>query len=186
MRRGEKDDPHCLDENLLLRDTTNVYVCDLSLFPFSPEVNPTLTLVALALRLSRQILSPKIIDTKGNDEPGSYLTVARAQVRRWVVNQTGDPIKVQISNISGVALGNKFIDEKPEPEAANAETILEPGEVLEVDRDSKTDETVRVYRLMFGVDWEEWKKMTNRTPEDPFLTRPDHYIASPQKVCAIL
>jgi choline dehydrogenase-like flavoprotein len=35
----------------------NLYVCDASVFPFIPAVNPTLTLVALAQRLARHIAS---------------------------------------------------------------------------------------------------------------------------------
>ena len=34
----------------------NVYVCDLSVFPYSPAANPTLSLAALALRLSDRLL----------------------------------------------------------------------------------------------------------------------------------
>ncbi|KAG9036847.1 hypothetical protein FRB95_007692 [Tulasnella sp. JGI-2019a] len=53
---------HCLtetgsvDENLKLADYNGVYVCDLSIFPMSPESNPSLTLAALSLRLSRHLV----------------------------------------------------------------------------------------------------------------------------------
>ncbi|KAG6809519.1 hypothetical protein H0H92_015932 [Tricholoma furcatifolium] len=173
----------CLDQNLKLRNTANVYVCDLSIFPFSPEVNPTLTLVALALRLSRHIHDPRIIDTKGDNSVGSTMTTAQAQVRRWVMNQSGDPVKVHISNLSGTPTTTKFVDGKQEADSPPGETILEPGAILEVERDNKTDETVRVYTLRFGIDWNNWKK--NNVPGKAFVTRPIQYIARPQKVCAI-
>ena len=41
-----------LDDNLKLVIGQNVYACDLSVFPYSPDANPSLTLAALALRLS--------------------------------------------------------------------------------------------------------------------------------------
>lgn len=44
-----------VDKNLKLIGTNNVYICDLSVFPSSPTANPSLTLVALALRLANHI-----------------------------------------------------------------------------------------------------------------------------------
>ncbi|MCB0225758.1 MAG: GMC family oxidoreductase [Anaerolineae bacterium] len=41
-----------VDTQLKFRGYDNLYVCDLSVFPASPAANPTLTLTALALRLS--------------------------------------------------------------------------------------------------------------------------------------
>ncbi|KAG9104909.1 hypothetical protein FRC07_009681, partial [Ceratobasidium sp. 392] len=48
---------YCLDSNLALipEIANNVHVCDLSVLPFSPESNPTITLAALAIRLSRHL-----------------------------------------------------------------------------------------------------------------------------------
>lgn len=40
-----------VDENLKYNGYDNLFVCDLSVFPTSPAANPTLTLVALSLRL---------------------------------------------------------------------------------------------------------------------------------------
>ncbi|KAF9631055.1 hypothetical protein BFW01_g1917 [Lasiodiplodia theobromae] len=40
-----------VDENLKVHNLDNLYVCDLSVFPFSPAANPSLTLTALAMRL---------------------------------------------------------------------------------------------------------------------------------------
>lgn len=44
-----------VDEHLLVIGTDNLYTCDLSVFPSSPAANPTLTLVALALRLAAEL-----------------------------------------------------------------------------------------------------------------------------------
>lgn len=42
-----------VDEDLRVAGTKNLYVCDMSVMPFSSAANPVRTLVALALRLSR-------------------------------------------------------------------------------------------------------------------------------------
>jgi len=44
-----------VDTNLKYVGYDNLYVCDLSVFPSSPAANPTLTLAALALRLSEHL-----------------------------------------------------------------------------------------------------------------------------------
>lgn len=44
-----------VDSNLRYVGHDNLYVCDLSVFPTSPAANPTLTLVALALRLATHL-----------------------------------------------------------------------------------------------------------------------------------
>jgi choline dehydrogenase-like flavoprotein len=46
-----------VDENLQYNGYDNLFVCDLSVFPTSPAANPTLTLVALSLRLVEHIRS---------------------------------------------------------------------------------------------------------------------------------
>jgi choline dehydrogenase-like flavoprotein len=48
--------PSVLDANLTLLGYTGVSVCDNSVFPYSPSANPSLTLAALALRLSARLL----------------------------------------------------------------------------------------------------------------------------------
>lgn len=55
MRMG-KDGKGVVDENLKVNGVENLYVCDLSVFPFSPASNPSLTLVALAQRLADHLL----------------------------------------------------------------------------------------------------------------------------------
>ena len=56
-----KDKKHgILNKNLKLQyGWDNVYACDLSVFPYSPAANPTLTLAALSLRLSDHLVPPK-------------------------------------------------------------------------------------------------------------------------------
>ncbi len=44
-----------VDENLQMVGTPGLYVCDMSVMPFSSAANPVRTLVALALRLSRRL-----------------------------------------------------------------------------------------------------------------------------------
>lgn len=49
-----------VDEDLKLKyGWSNVHVCDLSVFPYSPAANPTLSLTALALRLSDHLVDPR-------------------------------------------------------------------------------------------------------------------------------
>jgi choline dehydrogenase-like flavoprotein len=49
-----------VDENLKMQcGWDNVFVCDLSVFPYSPAANPTLSLAALSLRLSDHLVQPK-------------------------------------------------------------------------------------------------------------------------------
>lgn len=45
-----------VDENLKVNGVENLYVCDLSVLPFSPASNPTLTLVGLTQRLADHLL----------------------------------------------------------------------------------------------------------------------------------
>ena len=51
MRMGDKPKKSVVDENLRVHGMKDLYVCDLSVFPFSPRANPALTLTALAMRL---------------------------------------------------------------------------------------------------------------------------------------
>jgi len=46
-----------VDTNLLVHGFSNLYVCDLSVFPYSPEANPTLTLAAISMRLADHLHS---------------------------------------------------------------------------------------------------------------------------------
>ena len=46
-----------VDTNLLVHGFDNLYVCDLSVFPYSPEANPALTLAAISMRLADHLHS---------------------------------------------------------------------------------------------------------------------------------
>jgi hypothetical protein len=51
---GPFENTSVVDEDLRIVGTQNLYVCDMSVMPFSSAANPVRTLVALALRLSRR------------------------------------------------------------------------------------------------------------------------------------
>jgi choline dehydrogenase-like flavoprotein len=53
--RMSADGSGVVDENLKFRKFDNLYCCDLSVFPTIPAANPSLTVVALALRLSKML-----------------------------------------------------------------------------------------------------------------------------------
>ena len=50
--RMSSDHSGVVDENLKFESYTNLYCCDVSVFPHIPIANPSLTLVALAQRLA--------------------------------------------------------------------------------------------------------------------------------------
>lgn len=56
--------PGVVDDQLKVHDIDNLFVCDLSVFPFSPGPNPSLTLTALALRLGDHLAPPKPLAKK--------------------------------------------------------------------------------------------------------------------------
>lgn len=147
-----------LEPDLKLRGHEGVYVCDLSIFPFSPEVNPTPTLVAFALRLSRTTLLP--------------LPFTSDDTKISVMNQSGEKIKVFVSN---TADGDLTEEEKNDNKNGGKE--LFPGDILERQRtirgNQPRDETVMVYRLDFNTD-------------KIYLPQPFPYVATPGRVCAIL
>ena len=125
--------------NLELVSRKGVHVCDLSIFPFSPEVNPTPTLVALALRLSRNTLLPR-----------TPIITAREDVI-YVMNQSGEKIKVFVSNLTGSVLTSQEIADN-----RNGGKILEPGDFISRDRSNVRQpikplaESVMVYSLQFN------------------------------------
>lgn len=49
-----------VDEDLKVRGTTGLYVCDMSVMPISTAANPVLTLAGLALRLSRNLVPDSV------------------------------------------------------------------------------------------------------------------------------
>ena len=48
-----------VDENLQVKGFNNLHACDLSVLPYSPPANPTLTLAALSLRLAEHLSNPE-------------------------------------------------------------------------------------------------------------------------------
>ncbi|KAI1778599.1 hypothetical protein F4818DRAFT_406584 [Hypoxylon cercidicola] len=67
MRMGEKPEQGVVDENLKVHFMNNLFVCDLSVFPFSPMANPSLTLAALAIRLGDRL--PSLMAVPGRKRP---------------------------------------------------------------------------------------------------------------------
>ncbi len=55
LRMGRADQDRVVDENLKFVAYDNLYACDPSVYPYIPAANPSLTLVALALRLSEHL-----------------------------------------------------------------------------------------------------------------------------------
>ncbi|KAG9019395.1 hypothetical protein FRB90_002905 [Tulasnella sp. 427] len=126
-------DSHCIDSNLKLRDREGVYVCDLSVFPYSPEANPTLTLAALSLRLSRHLL-PRLDDIAIQADPDAIR----------LVNHSGQKLKVWLSNRAGLLAE----DGKSKSEELN------PGQEYRRKRKQGIPEAALVYR---SDQTESWK-----------------------------
>lgn len=55
LRLAANGEDGVLDSDLRFLDVENLYACDNSVFPVSPAANPSLTLVALALRLAQHL-----------------------------------------------------------------------------------------------------------------------------------
>ncbi|KAM5368899.1 hypothetical protein ACJA88_010839 [Fusarium oxysporum] len=55
MRMDGPMGPGVVDSNLKVKGLDNLWVCDLSVLPVSPEANPSLTLAALSLRLAEHL-----------------------------------------------------------------------------------------------------------------------------------
>ena len=55
LRMGQDPAKSVVDPDLRFREYDNLYCCDLSVFPYIPVANPSLTLAALALRLAEHI-----------------------------------------------------------------------------------------------------------------------------------
>ncbi|KAG9002995.1 hypothetical protein FRB94_001617 [Tulasnella sp. JGI-2019a] len=146
---------HCLtetgsvDENLKPADYNGVYVCDLSIFPMSPESNPSLTLAALSLRLSRHLV-PR--DTNRDLDPSTI----------WVVNHSGEMIKVWVSNYGDVA----------RPASELKAKILPTGHDFRVTAKPEVDEAVMVFRCTKFPELQAEGSM-------PFTKEPELFVACP-------
>ncbi|KAF3157613.1 hypothetical protein TWF569_000178 [Orbilia oligospora] len=72
---GPKGTDGVVDSNLRVKNFENLSVCDLSVFPVSPEANPALTLVALSLRMADQfappVVNPKFPPIRVPQEPST-------------------------------------------------------------------------------------------------------------------
>jgi glycine/D-amino acid oxidase-like deaminating enzyme len=81
LRTGEPGSPRVVDENLKFDCYDNLYVCDPSAYPYIPAANPSLTLVALALRLGDHLVSrlqavPVNGDTPSPDVPRAEILIS--------------------------------------------------------------------------------------------------------------
>ncbi|KAG9005341.1 hypothetical protein FRB94_001632 [Tulasnella sp. JGI-2019a] len=140
---------YTIDENLKLAEYNGVYVCDLSIFPMSPEANPTLTLAALTLRLSRHLVPRE-----------KERIFAEGTV--WIVNHSGEAIKVWVSNCGNV----------PRPESELEAKTLVAGEEFSVTRKHGVDEAVFVYRWDRSLVVEAGGSMS-------FTKQPEFFVAHP-------
>ncbi len=70
-RMGTDPASSVVDRNCKVHDLDNLYVCGASVFPTSSQANPTLTIIALALRLATHLTgcTPKCVELSGM-EPG--------------------------------------------------------------------------------------------------------------------
>ena len=148
-----------VQNNLELISRKGVYVCDLSIFPFSPEVNPTPTLVALALRLSRNTLLSR-----------TPAIIARSDTI-YVMNQSGERIKVCVSNLTGAVLSSDEIADNK-----NGGKVMEPGDLISRARNVQPSrmvvESVMVYSLQYNS-------------QTDYLATPVTYVATPGIICIV-
>ena len=56
-RMGVDDTLAAVDPDFRLKNQENIYICDSSVFPNAPGINPALTIMALAHKLSQQLTS---------------------------------------------------------------------------------------------------------------------------------
>ncbi|KAG8755013.1 hypothetical protein FRC11_006310 [Ceratobasidium sp. 423] len=158
MRSRDASKGYCLDENLAVRDELckGAYVCDLSCLPHSPEANPTLTLAALAIRLSRYLSSRLTVGT-----------MAAGTV--YAVNHSGSKVKVFLSNHQPNLQANV------DPQPAEQAEILEPGDAKTWLRQEGVPQALLVYKLD-----------RSENPQSEYLTTAVLLEAHPGKLTPIL
>ncbi|KAG9019394.1 hypothetical protein FRB90_002904 [Tulasnella sp. 427] len=119
-----------VDEDLALRSHKGVYICDLSTFRGLPDANPSLTLAALSIRLSRFLL-PRV-NLKGPEEN-----------ELKIVNHSGDVIEVWVSDQRDDAVA-----------AADSEGNIQlgPGKDKSWTRNKHVPEAVFIFRRDPRVD----------------------------------
>jgi hypothetical protein len=108
----------------------NVYVCDLSVFPYSPAANPTLSLAALSLRLSDHLVPPK--DTR-------YQPIV-------VHNLSGDTVFVTMTRSNTATMS------WDPPESKDNRVQVKSGQSMTWKREQK--ETIFVYSSQTGNDFD--------------------------------
>ncbi|KAG8945036.1 hypothetical protein FRC04_001292 [Tulasnella sp. 424] len=114
-----------VDDNLRLSGPfRGVHVCDLSVFPGLPEANPSLTLAALSIRLSRSLLPRITLESPTADE-------------MKVVNHSGDTIEVWVSNRANLKITDR---------GQSKNVKLRPGEHKSWTRKKDVPEAVFVFR----------------------------------------
>lgn len=150
---------HAINDDLkLCTGHEGVYVCDLSIFPMSPEANPTLTLAALALRLSRKL------NTRWREPPASATgnTV-------WIVNQSGEAVELWVSNYGNVGRTIPELGVQLKP------VFLAAGKEYTVERKKDVDEAVFVFRWDRSITQEEVDNGVRMT----FSKEPELFVAHP-------
>ncbi|KAF3152454.1 hypothetical protein TWF594_004140 [Orbilia oligospora] len=70
-----------VNDNLRFKGLDNLYVCDLSVFPWSPAANPSLTLVALAQRLADRLECLRKDKNKAREEEQRRVQHIQEQIR---------------------------------------------------------------------------------------------------------
>ncbi|KAF3277831.1 hypothetical protein TWF132_001358 [Orbilia oligospora] len=70
-----------VNDNLRFKGLNNLYVCDLSVFPWSPAANPSLTLVALAQRLADRLECLRKDKNKAREEEQRRVQHIQEQIR---------------------------------------------------------------------------------------------------------
>ena len=158
---------YLVQPNLELVSRRGVYVCDLSIFPFSPESNPSLTLVALALRLSRETLLSRTP------------TINLRADSIYVMNQSGENIKVFVSNLTGAVLTSEEIADNEE-----GGKILEPGDLIcrgrrHVGREQQKPSTIKPVVESVMVYCLQYDSQTE------YIAKPVMYAATLGVICVI-
>ncbi|CAE6409857.1 unnamed protein product [Rhizoctonia solani] len=194
---GEKD-KYCLNKHLSLRSKIckGVSVCDLSLFPHSPAANPTLTLAALAIRLSRKLV-PRLTEKKntrsekkntGNetddsssetDESGTANTESETDkgldnVIR-VVNHSGSKVQVFLTNRTHKPeTGVPTTTEAAKEECKEKEmVIIEAGDSKSWIRPEKVSQALFVFKLNREPESEKKDEKNNKGKKgNEFTDRP--------------
>lgn len=215
MKQAQEDGkPFCLTENLKLLGHKGVFVCDLSVFPFSPEVNPTLTLAALALRLSRETLLKRSLEVANEAN--------NCNIR--VVNHSGRLVKIVVG--SCITLNSEDIP-YPSPEELDskdgtghgfgaAKRTTQDDNSVRGPGDSRDSPTISLQQAACGSDFQihkhgdntvllrpgdmykAWKctnspvavsvfRMTGETPEGPeFRSQAELIFAYPPKEAVVI